>query len=174
MEPPAFQVKKMGSYMSSTERQIREALLIQKGEYTNLMNSKSEWGTNSIPRQTVTFQDEIWKDKKEQRTPYQEDDEPPDQNSQPETRSKRQAAPNLFEGQYSQRKKRTRTERKNSTMISTNMRIRQESDVCPPGTRQRDTQALSNSPKNQTRDARLRERDPKNDPDGKAFGEGIE
>ena len=61
-DPPKFQAKKLGSYQTSTERQIREALVIQKGDYDNIMNSNSEWGEYLIPRQTASYMDSKWKE----------------------------------------------------------------------------------------------------------------
>ena len=47
---PEFSVKVMGSHRSSTERQIWEALEIEKGDYDHLINNKSEWGMNCLVR----------------------------------------------------------------------------------------------------------------------------
>ena len=52
-DPPAFTVAKLASFRSATERQISEALEIERGEYDELLNSKAEWGMNKIPRQVV-------------------------------------------------------------------------------------------------------------------------
>ena len=71
------------------------------------MNSKAEWGANTIPRQTATFRDAEWEDK-------QGDKPKPPTNTQPDSQqdeSKRLIAPTYFEGQYAQRKKRQRIER---------------------------------------------------------------
>ena len=51
--PPKFKVEKLGTYKTATERQIAEALEIEKGAQDELLNSKSEWGNNKIPRQKV-------------------------------------------------------------------------------------------------------------------------
>ena len=110
-KPPKYQAKKLGTYLTSTERQIREAMVIQQGDYHNIMNSKSEWGTNTIPRQTVTFRDAEWDDKQGDKL------KPPPTNTQPDSQqdeSKRLIAPTYFEGQYAQRKKRQRLEKESA------------------------------------------------------------
>ena len=58
-ETPQFTVKSTGGYKSATERQIREALAIDSGDYNRLMNSKKEYGANCIVRQTVMFRDTV-------------------------------------------------------------------------------------------------------------------
>ena len=62
-DPPGYSVKILGRHRSSTERQISEALAIEHGDHHNLLNSKSEWGMNSIPRQGVKFRDTLWEDR---------------------------------------------------------------------------------------------------------------
>ena len=52
-EEPNFIFKVHKSFTSSLERQIREAIRIDEEPVEALMNSKSEWGLNSIPRVTV-------------------------------------------------------------------------------------------------------------------------
>ena len=46
----SFKFDLHGSWKSSLERQVREAMLIDGTPREHLMNSKSEWGNNSIPR----------------------------------------------------------------------------------------------------------------------------
>ena len=52
-DKPEFTFKVHKSYTSSLERQIKEAIKIDEEPVDALMNSKSEWGLNSIPRITV-------------------------------------------------------------------------------------------------------------------------
>ena len=59
-QAPSFSVKVVSKHRSATERQISEALLIEDGVFDNLLNSKTEWGGNRIPRQKTTIQDEVW------------------------------------------------------------------------------------------------------------------
>ena len=103
---PKFSVKRLGTYLSGLERQIREALAIQAGEYDNLLNSKSEWAMNAIPRQRVVYKDVLW-----EQDPAKEENgarnRPPDDNDPPDE-SKRMLEPSEFENQYTQRKKRRR------------------------------------------------------------------
>ena len=47
---PEFQFKVLKSYRSSLDRQISEAIIIDNEPPQNLLNSKSEWGSNRIPR----------------------------------------------------------------------------------------------------------------------------
>ena len=47
---PEFQFKVVKSYRSSLDRQISEAILIDNEPPQHLLNSKSEWGSNRIPR----------------------------------------------------------------------------------------------------------------------------
>ena len=48
-----FKFELHGTWKSSLERQVREAMLIDGTPKEHLMNSKSEWGSNSIPRVTT-------------------------------------------------------------------------------------------------------------------------
>ena len=56
-ESPSFSIKVLGSWTTSTKLQIAEALEMERGDYDNLLNSKTEWGMNSVPRQRNTFKD---------------------------------------------------------------------------------------------------------------------
>ena len=49
-QEPEFIVKKVGAYLSSTERQIREAIRIDMAQYDHLMNSKGEWERQKLTR----------------------------------------------------------------------------------------------------------------------------
>ena len=48
-----FKFKVHESYQNSLERQIKEAILIDKEDPAVKLNSKAEWGLNSIPRVTI-------------------------------------------------------------------------------------------------------------------------
>ena len=48
-----FQFKVHESYQNSLERQIKEAILIDREDPAVKLNSKAEWGLNSIPRVTI-------------------------------------------------------------------------------------------------------------------------
>ena len=103
---PKFSVKRLGTYLSSLERQIREALAIQAGDYDNLPNSKSEWAMNAIPRQKIVYKDVLWENdpaKEENGAP----NKPPDDTDPPDD-TKRMLEPNYFESQYAQKRKRRR------------------------------------------------------------------
>ena len=50
---PNFKFKVDKTWKSSLGRQIREAILINQEDPNRLMNSKSEWGNNGIPRITI-------------------------------------------------------------------------------------------------------------------------
>ena len=110
-EPPGYAVKVLSSHGSATERQITEALLIEKGDYHNILNSKAEWGRNSIPRQRTVFEDCI----EPQTEPVNRGtkrgiiggDEKRGTNSAP-----RSGAEIDFQNQFSQRKRRRRIEQK--------------------------------------------------------------
>ena len=54
-ETPNFQFKLHKSWKTSLQRQIQEGLLIQNTDTDLLMNSRSEWGNNGIPR--IVIQD---------------------------------------------------------------------------------------------------------------------
>ena len=57
-ETPNFSVKLTGIFKTSAERQIREALEIDSFRMDQLMNSKKEYGANSVIRQTVLYKDQ--------------------------------------------------------------------------------------------------------------------
>ena len=52
-QPPAFEYKFHQSWKTSLDRQIGEALLINEANKDTLLNSRSEWGHNSVPRLVV-------------------------------------------------------------------------------------------------------------------------
>ena len=64
-EEPDFSVKKTGKFKTCTERQIREALAIDGGKQQRLMNSKKEYGSNCIVRQSVVFRDSLVEDRQQ-------------------------------------------------------------------------------------------------------------
>ena len=108
LRQPRFTAKKVGAYKTSTVRQIREAIRIDAADYHHLMNSKSEWGQNAIPRQTTTLNDEIWENAN-LRKKFQEEDSTKDAPNGEKKRATQPEGP--FEQQYSQRRKRLREEK---------------------------------------------------------------
>ena len=49
--PPEYSIQLVGSHRSSLERQIKEAILTEMEDTKNvLINGKSEWGQNKVPR----------------------------------------------------------------------------------------------------------------------------
>ena len=58
-KPPKFTVKVESTHLSATERQVAEAIAIEDSQYDNLLNSKAEWGLNSIPRQRTVVDSDI-------------------------------------------------------------------------------------------------------------------
>ena len=56
---PEFRVEVLGTHRSATERQISEALAIQRGQYDELINNKSEWGMNCLVRHGTVFDREV-------------------------------------------------------------------------------------------------------------------
>ena len=56
---PEFSVEVLGCHRSSTERQIKEALEIQRGKYDELINNKSEWGMNCLVRHGTKYDKEV-------------------------------------------------------------------------------------------------------------------
>ena len=109
-QEPDFIVKKVGAYLSSTERQIREAIRIDMAQYDHLMNSKGEWGQNAIPRQRTTLNDELW----EKPNPGKDNQDEQQGGANPPNGDKKRVPPpeGLFEQQYSQRRKRIREEKR--------------------------------------------------------------
>ena len=71
-EPPNFIYKQHRTWKSSLERQVGEAIMINETKPGSLMNSKSEWGHNSIPRISV-----IRDNQEEAKSPNQSPTDPP-------------------------------------------------------------------------------------------------
>ena len=116
--PPKFTVKILSSHKSATERQISEAIAIEESDYDNLLNSKSEWGMNAIPRQKTVVDDQVQGRNKPpetanastansqnqvQRAKRSQENDPPDPGS---------TSNSTFSAQLSQRRKRARLEMK--------------------------------------------------------------
>ena len=112
LSKPRFSAVKVGSYRTSTERQIREAIRIDAAEYDHLLNSKSEWGQNAIPRQATTLNDEIWEKPNMGKKPQEEDAPNGDKKRVPQPEGP-------FESQYSQRRKRLREEKQGQQIGAT-------------------------------------------------------
>ena len=99
----------MSSHKSARERQIAEAIAIEKADFDNLMSSKSEWGQNSIPRQKTVVADYVQGQNKPEASPQNVNSDVSSQKSS--QRPKRSADDDsTFLGQFSQRKKRKRLE----------------------------------------------------------------
>ena len=94
-EPPSFSVKVVRSCRTATERQIRESLLISKGGEDILLNSKAEWGENSIPRQKTHYGEDTWEDNRKKE--MQQTAAAPDRQTE-------ETATDNFNDQYRQRK----------------------------------------------------------------------
>ena len=60
---PDFSIKIKHKCRSSTERQVRESLAIEGEKNSDLINNKSEWGQNPVPRQATEFLDRPWGDR---------------------------------------------------------------------------------------------------------------
>ena len=90
------------------------------------MNSKTEWGSNSIPRQTISYMDSEWKGQDARQTLQTGESQ---QKSQPDSqtdRGKRLRAPNNFEDQYSQRKKKQRQDKQTQQELQERPKSRQK------------------------------------------------
>ena len=133
---PKFSVRRVGSYLTTTERQIREALKIEAKEYDHIINSKAEWGMNSIPRQKSVYKDEIT-------AGNQAPVRPPEELSSTEevgeiSQNKRLPdTDTLFSSQYSQRRKRQRIEKQQdrSDIVLRNDRDNQKDATIPDSSR---------------------------------------
>ena len=139
-DPPPFTVDKVAAHRSATERQIGEALEIEKGDYDELLNSKSEWGMNRIPRQVIQ-QEDVNPQPHQEAAPQSKrgpplGDENKDQHLQGSPTSHRNDA---FDNQYTQRRKRIR--------LAKRLAKHQENDE-PVG----ETQGPSNPPSHDDRD----------------------
>ena len=114
--PPKYVVKVISSHKSATERQIAEAIAIENENYDNLLNSKSEWGQNSIPRQKTVVADYVQGQNKQEASPQTANLDVSSQ--KPSQRPKRSADDDsTFLGQFSQRKKRQRLENEKKRSI---------------------------------------------------------
>ena len=56
--PPNYSYEVMAQYKSSLQRQLMEALLIEREQCDNIMNGKGEWGINLVPRLKVDDESE--------------------------------------------------------------------------------------------------------------------
>ena len=54
-DAPRYSFSLVGRHKTATERQLKEALMIEDENPDSLMNSKTEYGRNSVVRQTVQF-----------------------------------------------------------------------------------------------------------------------
>ena len=67
---PNFAYVAQKSWKTALERQVGESILIDNEDKTCILNSRSEWGHNAVPRLTIT------RDNQDQPSQGQEDDEP--------------------------------------------------------------------------------------------------
>ena len=103
---PKFSIKLVETCRTSTERQIKESLLIDGEDTSNLINNKSEWGQNPVPRQVTDFGDKKWEE---------DDKEDPEAGRQRQGDSQKEVGRqegNPFEKQFSQRRRKIREEKK--------------------------------------------------------------
>ena len=112
---PEFRIKLVGTCRTSTERQIKEALLINSEDSDCLINNKSEWGQNPVPRQATEFKDRIWEDR-----------EDPEGQQRQQARTRVETESSDFNSQFRQRRKVTRdskreTERQEPVLQTRNL-----------------------------------------------------
>ena len=100
-DEPRFSVKLVGSCISSTERQIKEALGIEFGKFDKLMNSKSEFGNNCIVRQMVRLGETVVDERFEHKNAVKNDVTP--------TENAEEISLTDFDRQFSQRRRKQRT-----------------------------------------------------------------
>ena len=67
---PNFSYKVDKTWKTALERQVGESILIDNEDKSCILNSRSEWGHNAVPRLTIT------RDNQDQPSQGQEDDEP--------------------------------------------------------------------------------------------------
>ena len=103
---PEYSIKIKHKCRSSTERQVRESLAIEGEESTNLINNKSEWGQNPVPRQATEFMDKPWGDRRDEDGTKQRHTE----------RQHRETGGSEFSSQYSQRRRAMREEKKRAEL----------------------------------------------------------
>ena len=82
------------------------------------MNSKAEWGMNHIPRQKTFYEEAVWEEKGRPGGEQESPDRDTGKDQQEQHRPKRQQTDVLFQGQYAQRRKRQRQERKEGDMVN--------------------------------------------------------
>ena len=106
--PPSFTYKLDRGHKTTINRQIAEALLIQKEPRDVTMNSKSEWGFNFLPQQVSTAR-EATKGPETSPRPPEPSPEAPDGRPLPTKQNTQETS--YFESQYQRRKKRARIEK---------------------------------------------------------------
>ena len=112
VRPPSYSIQLVSAHKSSLERQIKEAILIElESPDVELINGKSEWGQNRVPRVRNTMPEHLRHPKyEEKKNPFNKrpkdehdpsDDQlpvgPPSHDPHPD--------PECFQGQYKQRKR---------------------------------------------------------------------
>ena len=118
-------MKPLETYKYSTNRQIAEALQIDKYQRDQLMNSKKEYGANSVIRQTVLFRDQIAEKMTSQPSNQHTDDDKP-QDVQPvrERPSGNAGEGDYFGNQYAQRNRAKRM----TDRVTREKRLREQAD----------------------------------------------
>ena len=135
-EAPKFEVKVRGRYKTATERQVAEGVLIETEKYDHLLNSKTEWGRNSIPRQVTQFDRETDTDREARQKNNKRKERPQTVISEVCTEET-----DLFKDQYSQRRKRIRVQKKleSEGEVMASMTHREEMDRGRQATQDRST-----------------------------------
>ena len=130
-KPTSFEVKALRTYKTATERQVAEALNIERGDHDIIMNSKSEFGRNAIAVLSTRFGDRMWDRGGDNITPRDTDNKKRLADitlSAPENQTD-------FSSQYSQRRKRLKIEKdkeKASALLATasgNSDVQRQQDV---------------------------------------------
>ena len=107
---PKYEVKVLKTFRSATERQVSEALSIEGGDYDLLLNSKTELGRNAIAVQKTGYGDRLWdlyRGATETETVESKKRTVPNALTRVDPEKSEQST---FCSQYSQRRKRLRTE----------------------------------------------------------------
>ena len=97
---PRFQFKADRSWKSALERQLGEALLIDNTPQEHLMNGKSEWGLNPIPRVKIEnkFEERARMSEEREQEVQQTVDALPDAKEMPKRKKRRQnLVPNILD-----------------------------------------------------------------------------
>ena len=113
--PPETSHEVISKHHTSTQRQIWEAIKIDAEDCDNLMNNKSEWRQNSIPRMVLEKRDH------QDETPSQERRPETPQVISGETSSGRDDSHSDFGSQYIQRKRRRKENEERQRQMDLNL-----------------------------------------------------